>query len=131
MNRDLDTFLDGYADCATWASGLDSCTIAEESLADMRETCREFLENNAADIAAYCEEFPLDYAGHDLWLTRNGHGAGFWDRGLGELGKRLTDAAHLLGASDLWPTVGDQLDSGEWVDLDPDNPIVELMGFDQ
>ena len=23
---------------------------------------------------------PVDeYAGHDFWLTRNGHGAGFWD----------------------------------------------------
>jgi hypothetical protein len=23
----------------------------------------------------------LDQAGHDLWLTRCGHGTGFWDRG--------------------------------------------------
>ena len=35
--------------------------------------------------------------GHDLWLTRNGHGAGFWDRGLGHLGERLSDAARSLG----------------------------------
>lgn len=28
--------------------------------------------------------------GHDLALTRNGHGAGFWDRGLGSLGDELT-----------------------------------------
>lgn len=28
--------------------------------------------------------------GHDLILTANGHGVGFWDRGLGELGNRLT-----------------------------------------
>lgn len=31
--------------------------------------------------------------GHDLYLTSNHHGAGFWDRGLGELGDRLTEAA--------------------------------------
>jgi hypothetical protein len=34
--------------------------------------------------------------GHDFWLTRQGHGVGFWDRKeLGkELGQALTDAAH-------------------------------------
>ena len=41
-------------------------------------------------------------AGHDFWLTRNGHGAGFWDRGLGERGDRLTNAAHVYGACDLY-----------------------------
>lgn len=32
-------------------------------------------------------------AGIDFWLTRNGHGAGFWDRDLGEIGDKLTAAA--------------------------------------
>lgn len=31
--------------------------------------------------------------GHDFWLTRNHHGAGFWDRDLGEVGKKLTEIA--------------------------------------
>ena len=34
--------------------------------------------------------------GHDLWLTRNGHGAGFWDRKEleeGDLGDKLTAIA--------------------------------------
>ena len=44
-------------------------------------------------------------AGHDFWLTRNRHGAGFWDRGLGERGQRLTDAAHVYGESYL--SIGD------------------------
>lgn len=46
--------------------------------------CRNFL----AAISGTCGEPPvagfdrLDPAqlGHDLWLTRNGHGTGFWDR---------------------------------------------------
>jgi hypothetical protein len=33
---------------------------------------------------------PQAMAGHDYWLTRNGHGTGFWDRGLGEVGDKLT-----------------------------------------
>jgi len=38
--------------------------------------------------------------GHDLYLTRDHHGVGFWDRGLGELGDYLTSVAHALGESD-------------------------------
>lgn len=45
-------------------------------------------------------------AGHDFWLTRNRHGCGFWDRQLpGELGDKLTEAAHSFGECDLY--VGD------------------------
>ena len=40
--------------------------------------------------------------GHDLWLTRNGHGAGFWDRGLGEKGEVLSNIARKMGGKDLY-----------------------------
>lgn len=43
--------------------------------------------------------------GHDLWLTRNGHGAGFWDRGLGAQGDSLTAICEALG--EVWSYVGD------------------------
>ncbi len=43
--------------------------------------------------------------GFDLFLTRNGHGAGFWDRGLGIIGKRFTEAAKDLG--EIYLYVGD------------------------
>lgn len=36
-------------------------------------------------------------AGRDFWYTRNGHGVGFWDRGLGEVGDRLSDIAREFG----------------------------------
>ena len=42
--------------------------------------------------------------GHDFWLTRNGHGAGFWDRSdclPEDAGERLTDAAEKYGEVDL------------------------------
>ena len=42
-----------------------------------------------------------DQAGHDLFLTRNGHGVGFWDRQFNELsteiGERLSEAAKEMG----------------------------------
>ncbi len=43
--------------------------------------------------------------GHDLFLTRNGHGVGFWDRNLGNIGERFTEAANALGEILLY--VGD------------------------
>lgn len=55
------------------------------------------------------DEFPagydLDSLGQDLWLTRNHHGTGFWDRGLPDpVGAVLTDAAHALGGCDAYIT---------------------------
>lgn len=46
--------------------------------------------------------------GHDFYLTRNRHGAGFWDRYSGDspearAGDRLTSAAHVYGESELYP----------------------------
>lgn len=41
--------------------------------------------------------------GHDLWLTRQGHGAGFWDRGYPyEIGNELTEYAKALGTVDIY-----------------------------
>jgi hypothetical protein len=42
---------------------------------------------------------------HNFWLSRNGHGSGFWDRGLGPLGDELHKVAKRFGEYDLY--VGD------------------------
>lgn len=53
-------------------------------------------------------------AGHDLALTRNGHGAGFWDRGLGADGDALSDIAKALGERNIEvvPADADDADNG-------------------
>ena len=78
--------------------------LSPELLASIEADCAAFQEANADDLdEAYDEHgFTLEQAGHDFWLTRNGHGAGFWDRGLGERGDRLTAAAHAYGTSELY-----------------------------
>ena len=43
--------------------------------AQAHNTCARFLHACADLIGENAEQ-----AGHDLWLTRNGHGTGFWDR---------------------------------------------------
>ena len=60
------------------------------------EACAEFM---SMVIAAELDVSAIDPSmmGHDLWLTRNHHGAGFWDRGYGPLGDELTTLAQSLG----------------------------------
>ena len=82
-----EAFFRAYVDCTLWASiddagdPLEGYNVAPEALETMRQD-------------------------HDFWLTRNKHGAGFWDGDWApEVGKRLTDAAHAYGSCDLY--VGD------------------------
>lgn len=49
--------------------------------------------------------YTLSGVAHDYALTRNRHGAGFWDSGLGDVGDLLTEAAHAAGSQSLY--VGD------------------------
>jgi hypothetical protein len=48
--------------------------------------------------------------GHDFYLTRNGHGAGFWDRGLGDLGDRLTAMSKPYGDMSAYITDGEPIE---------------------
>lgn len=52
--------------------------LAAETIAAAVTDCATFRENARAagvDVDAWDDS----QAGHDFWLTRNGHGAGFWD----------------------------------------------------
>lgn len=87
----------------------DLYDISQECLQAAIDDCRRFQEQNAdlLDNADYQEARWSDdeMAGHDFFLTRNGHGVGFWDRDLGEVGDRLSDAAEAFG--EVWFYVGD------------------------
>ena len=109
--RDLDAFTRAYIECALWASMDDDdepldrqyswTDITHESLQRMMDDCKAFQEQNAALIG--CED---ERAGHDFWLTRNHHGAGFWDGDwIKDIGESLTNAAHAFGECGLY--VGD------------------------
>lgn len=118
----MDKFTEGYITCALWSSmdNSDESTGGEpldanysiddihpDTLAMMFAECHQFRADNQVNLEDIEEEHGATDKrnGHDFWLTRNGHGAGFWDRGYGEVGQRLTDAAHVWGSVDLY--VGD------------------------
>ena len=76
-----------------------------------------FVENYSTLCRATGDNYTFEHIGHDFWLTSQGHGAGFWDRGLGEVGDILTDSAD--GYGDI---VGLYLDEeGTHVLVDPYN----------
>lgn len=109
----LDAFTAAYIMAAYWTSTGDGgqpsseAELAPEGLEVARESCATF-QRDYADLLQEAYDrvgYDASRAGHDFWLTRNGHGTGFWDRDEledGELGERLSDAARAAGGSDLY-----------------------------
>lgn len=73
--------------------------LSSDALTEATKDCKEFEEVARDLISVAVDErdgYTMEHVGHDFWLTRNGHGAGFWDRGL-SIGKELTDIAKTFG----------------------------------
>lgn len=69
---------------------------------EARRDCLSFIRANRADLALYVEISgrTMESAGYDFHLSRNGHGAGFFDRGNGGVFDRLQDAARGFGEAE-------------------------------
>ncbi len=120
---ELDAFTRAYIECALWSSTdedgepLDAKysleDLAPETLSAMTADCAKFQEENRAafdsEVCRANTRGPADLheaAGHDFWLTRCGHGAGFWDGDWPEpYATTLDQAANRFGNVDLY--VGD------------------------
>ena len=118
----METLFDGYVTAALWSSTDESDEnggdpldknytaqdIEPDTLAQMRSDCEQFTARYGNEIARAKQidkSYTDGHAGHDFWLTRNGHGAGFWDRELGVIGDTLTLATEAFGEYNLY--VGD------------------------
>lgn len=107
-----------YIACALWTSTDDSeegggepldsvysiDDLPQETLAIMVTEADSFYAAHA-ELLATCGA-SAEQIGHDYWLTRNGHGAGFWDRGDEHYPKHardlLSEMARLDGSRDLY-----------------------------
>lgn len=80
--------------------------IDPSSLAEQQKQLVDFMRANRALLAKAAELRPGFYdaaqIGHDFHLTRNGHGTGFWDRGLGDVGDQLRDRSQDHGSAELY-----------------------------
>lgn len=110
---DFDKFFTAYLECALWSSnddndepldanyGIDD--IDETTKAELAYDCINFLQL----VGYYITKSGLgvEYAGHNFWLTRNGHGTGFWDRTGHDYHRELAKVADNFG--EVWLYVGD------------------------
>ncbi len=111
---DLDRFTAQYIETALWSStyGEDDTPMDDtydiphfsiEAIETIKADCARFQSENSKTIDQ-CED--TETCGHDFWLTRNRHGAGFWDGDYPEeIGEALTEASHRFGESNLY--IGD------------------------
>jgi hypothetical protein len=107
----FDAFTLAYLEAMFWTEGSDDgalsdpdltiYSLAPEAEAGIVADCAAFQAANAEDIDGDDSQ-----AGHDFWLTRNGHGAGFWDGDWpAAAGERLTAACKRFPEVDAY--VGD------------------------
>src|SRR6266851_3222861 len=96
----MDKFLASYIETALWSSTdsdgvpLDDskysdAELAPETLSQFKADCERFeteyrkltsgLDDSVLRIIPQSNCAYGDRIAHDFWLTRNGHGAGFWD----------------------------------------------------
>jgi hypothetical protein len=114
----LHPFMDGYLAAALWSSfdeaenPLDDKYstehLSEHAIRTSVKESVDFIKANAKDMEA--SGAPPEQHGHDFWLTRNGHGAGFWDRGYGAVGDRLSEAARPYGEVNIFVETGPVLE---------------------
>ena len=114
----MDQFTEAYIEAALWSTNDDDgdplddnyslFDIDADTLAAMVADCKRFQEENADDIATfehpqYCAD---EMAGYDFWLSRNGHGAGFFDGDWPDAGDRLQEASEAFGVFNLYVNNG-------------------------
>jgi hypothetical protein len=115
----FDDFVQGYETAALWSStdvvvdddgettvSLDEYEPADETRTTFREECKDFCDFAEPQLLAALQVngYTAERAGHDFWLTRAGHGTGFWDRNElpQDVRDALTAAAKSAGNVDLY-----------------------------
>lgn len=82
---------------------LDIAELSEDGQIQVERDCRLFMAQNAALLEQAVEVYGIDQAGHDFYLTRCGHGAGYWDGDLPEeLGAQLTVASKAFSSTSIY-----------------------------
>lgn len=121
MHQHVKEFIDAYATSVVWTAHVtddegevwfidelpydtddDLGDVTHRIKTDPRviQDCERFIADNHDTLQALIEDGSCpgwDYHGHDFHLTRDHHGAGFWDRGYGEAGDLLTQLAEEYG----------------------------------
>jgi len=92
--------LHGIAECEPYDSHFDIYDFPESEIDKAQADIDRFLELiEHLDTSDYDDSDLM----HDFWLTRNGHGAGFWDGDYpDELGEALTKVCKEFSEVNIW-----------------------------
>jgi len=114
----VDDFMSQYVETLLWSTtdeegyplddNYEIEDFTKEGLQRIMDDCETFRAKRGVEAAIESSEYEGadEQAGHDFWLTRNGHGAGFWDGDWPEpAATTLTKAAEAMG--EIWVYVGD------------------------
>jgi hypothetical protein len=103
----IDIITDSYLETAIWTRSDQDEEMEEKTIYDFSDSARskakeeiKWFIDNAGDVFGYVSYTSI---GHDLWLSRNGHGAGFFDRGAYDKddASLLMELADILGGIDI------------------------------
>ena len=111
----LDDFTQGYWEAVFFTNAYDSedecngmtfADVAKDAYNRAIDDCKAFQQTNRADLDEAIDNgringYDATAAGRDFWYTRCGHGVGFWDRDLGEVGDKLFEACKAWGNIDV------------------------------
>ena len=106
-------FTQGYVEAAFFADidhpdvetyGATVSDLAPSAWFAMVRDCARFMRRHGGLIAQATAgpHYSNKQAGRDFWFSRNGHGAGYFDRGLGDVGDALQTAARGAGSVDIY-----------------------------
>ena len=113
------THADDYLEALLWSSTVTPPGWKESTPADKWQASPEFAQRAAKELQEFLDALPGGFdpdeaylihghdphtmLAHDFALTRNHHGAGFWDGDWAEpWGKILTDLAHQWPETELY-----------------------------
>ena len=91
-----------FTDCGDTEQPPSDITFSDQAVFRAISECADFIGQceQAGLLTEYAKtNYTWDSFAHDFWFTRNHHGVGFWDRGIGELGDKLTKIANNFGSS--------------------------------
>jgi hypothetical protein len=96
------------------APDADPSELSAQTVSAIEADARDFLDSVTFELIDRAIDIDPSYnyraAGIDFAFTRNRHGAGFWDRGFGAIGRKLTDYAHPYGDALLYADTDDPKD---------------------
>ena len=96
--------LDGYLEAAAMdaEAGVGGKLYATDFAPAAVEKAKKDYETFLAEAGDLLDGYDEETVAIDLWHTRTGAGAGFWDGDYGDVGDKLTELAKKLGHVDVY-----------------------------